>query len=169
MVEQANLHPRPEEVDVFLAMDEHGAGVHGRSGSRPLAWTSAKIPPLHAPDGPGEKLKIGAHVHTWLSPLLRTPWIETNLTHDSVGPYSRSLNVFIAVDNLRQRFCAGWPPLVASAWRWRNSCTDSSIPSDFLARVDTRISLPCPSLSFGVQLSDGVGRKMDVRGAGGGW
>lgn len=55
LVEQANLHPRPEEVDVFLAMDEHGAGVHGRSGSRPLAWTSAKIPPLHAPDGPGEK------------------------------------------------------------------------------------------------------------------
>eukprot|EP00903_Cladosiphon_okamuranus_P007032 g6837.t2 len=48
----ANLHPRPEEVDVFLAMDEHGAGVHGRSGSRPLAWTSAKIPPLHAPDDP---------------------------------------------------------------------------------------------------------------------
>eukprot|EP00752_Nemacystus_decipiens_P011287 g10030.t1 len=48
----ANLHPRPEEVDVFLAMDEHGAGVHGRSGSRPLAWTSAKIPPLHARDDP---------------------------------------------------------------------------------------------------------------------
>jgi len=53
--EQANLHPRPEEVDVFLAMDEHGAGVHGRSGSRPLAWTSAKIPPLESPNNPGEK------------------------------------------------------------------------------------------------------------------
>lgn len=51
---QANLHPRPEEVDVFLAMDEHGAGVRGRSGNRPLAWTSTKVPPLHASADPGE-------------------------------------------------------------------------------------------------------------------
>ncbi|CAM9498970.1 unnamed protein product [Pylaiella littoralis] len=48
----ANLHPRPEEVDVFLAMDEHGAGVRGRSGSRQLAWTSGKVPPLNVPNGP---------------------------------------------------------------------------------------------------------------------
>lgn len=53
--EQANLHPRPEEVDVFLAMDEHGAGVRGRSGSRPPAWTSAKISPLDAPTNAGEE------------------------------------------------------------------------------------------------------------------
>ncbi|CAM9986619.1 unnamed protein product [Scytosiphon promiscuus] len=48
----ANLHPRPEEVDVFLAMDEHGAGVRGRSGNRPLAWTSTKAPPLTASTDP---------------------------------------------------------------------------------------------------------------------
>ncbi|CAM9323201.1 unnamed protein product [Ectocarpus sp. 6 AP-2014] len=48
----ANLHPRPEEVDVFLAMDEHGAGVRGRPGSRPLAWTSTKTSPLNPPPGP---------------------------------------------------------------------------------------------------------------------
>ncbi|CAM9148249.1 unnamed protein product, partial [Hapterophycus canaliculatus] len=48
----ATLHPRPEEVDVFLAMDEHGAGVRGRSSNRPLAWTSTKVPPLTASSDP---------------------------------------------------------------------------------------------------------------------
>ena len=51
---QAGLHPRPQEVDVFLAMDEHGAGVLGASGNRPMAWTSAKVFPADTPTGPGE-------------------------------------------------------------------------------------------------------------------
>lgn len=42
---QAGLHPRPQEVDVFLAMDEHGAGVRGRTASRPPAWTSTSVSP----------------------------------------------------------------------------------------------------------------------------
>lgn len=53
-VDQAGLHPRPQEVDVFLAMDEHGAGVRGGAGNRPMAWTSAKVFPVDTPTGPGE-------------------------------------------------------------------------------------------------------------------
>lgn len=48
---QAGLHPRPQEVDVFLAMDEHGAGVHGRVAGRPLAWTSGSVSPVSTPVG----------------------------------------------------------------------------------------------------------------------
>ena len=43
---QAGLHPRPQEVDVFLAMDEHGAGVSARAGSRPIAWTTGNVSPV---------------------------------------------------------------------------------------------------------------------------
>ncbi|CAM9101847.1 unnamed protein product [Ascophyllum nodosum] len=42
----AGLHPRPQEVDVFLAMDEHGAGVSARAGSRPIAWTTGNVSPV---------------------------------------------------------------------------------------------------------------------------
>lgn len=48
----AGLHPRPQEVDVFLAMDEHGAGVRGGAGNRPMAWTSEKVFPVDTPTGP---------------------------------------------------------------------------------------------------------------------
>lgn len=54
LTDQAGLHPRPQEVDVFLAMDEHGAGVRGGAGNRPMAWTSAKVFPVDTPAGPGE-------------------------------------------------------------------------------------------------------------------
>lgn len=56
-IDQAVLHPRPQEVDVFLAMDEHGAGVHGRSGTtRPLTWTSGTVSPVETPgSGPGDQ------------------------------------------------------------------------------------------------------------------
>lgn len=56
-IDQAVLHPRPQEVDVFLAMDEHGAGVRGRSGAtRPLAWTSGNVSPADTPgSGPGDQ------------------------------------------------------------------------------------------------------------------
>ena len=53
-VDQAGLHPRPQEVDMFLAMDEHGAGVRGGAGNRPMAWASAKVFPVDTPTGPGE-------------------------------------------------------------------------------------------------------------------
>lgn len=42
---------------MFLAMDEHGAGVRGRSGvTRPLAWTSGNVSPADTPgSGPGDQ------------------------------------------------------------------------------------------------------------------
>lgn len=95
--EQAGLHPRPQEVDVFLAMDEHGAGVRGRSGSRQLAWTSRNVSPAEPPDGPGEVLDV----HT-----ARVPSVCLDLARLCAIAITLVWRVLLGITDFRPTACA---------------------------------------------------------------